>query len=231
MDRSTRRRRVFGALLLTAGFTATLAGCGNLTAGGIGEASVSMSGDAPDDPAPAPQPAIVSSTAPAGSDGASGGWTLAGSSLAGPMLAEEAEGQLEADLTVYLVSADGEPTAVTDGEVEVRLDLDGVEEPEIASRQVTATGYTALRMVFTDIEVEVDAGLVIGGQTVADTIDVEFEGMELVVEKPVAVEVREGQRVELLIDLNAQAWLQAVDPVTLTVDAQTFADLVTVRVR
>ena len=226
MDRYDDRRHPIRSLLALAG-VAVLWGCGNLTAGGIGEASVAMSADAPD---PAPSTAL----SPSG-DALPG---VQGALLGGPTpidhedgLDDDPEGQLEADLTVYLVSAEGELAPVTDGEVEVRVDLDGVEEPEIGSRPVTATSYTALRMVFTDIQVQVDAGLVIEGDTIVGPVDVEIDDVSLTVEKPIDVLVADGQRVELLIDLNADAWLQALDPVTLTVDAQTFADLVAVRLR
>lgn len=229
MDRRHEGRRTAGALLLAGGLAA-LTACGNLTAGGIGEASVVMSGDAPDETT-APQTAFVSQPASIQS------WQPTGIDLGsyGPATTDhdddDPEGQLEADVTVYLVSAAGELTSVTDGEVEVRLDLDGVEEPEIGSRTVTATSYTALRMVFTEIEAQVDAGLIIDGQPVTGPIDVEIEDLTLTVEKALSLEVAEGERVELLIDLNAESWLLAVDPETSTVDAQVFADLVTVRIR
>lgn len=195
-------------------------GCGNLTAGGVGEASVAMSGDAPDD-GPTPQMSVVSGPAQTShdADGGSG--------------EDDPEGQIEADLSVFLVAADGDLVPMTDGQVRVRVDLQGVEEPEIASRSVTATTYTHLRMVFTEIDVEVDAGLIINGEPVVGSIDVEIDDASLTVERPIDVEIGDGERVDLLIDLNADSWLQAVDPTAIppTVDAQVFADLVTVRVR
>lgn len=187
------------------------AACGNLTAGGVGEASVSMSGDASEDGA-SPQMAIMSG--PAATD----------------HLDDDPEGEVEADLSVFLVAADGELVPITDGEVRVRVDLQGVEQPEIGTQMVGATTYTGLRIVFTEIEAEVDAGLIIGGVPVTGPIDVEIEGV-LTIDRPIEVEIADGERVELLIDLNADSWLQAVDPVTLTVDAQVFADLVSVRRR
>ena len=39
------------------------------------------------------------------------------------------------------------------------------------------------------------------------------------------------ESVEILVDLNAASWLQAVDPTTSSVDATVFADLITVSVR
>ena len=46
-----------------------------------------------------------------------------------------------------------------------------------------------------------------------------------------ALDIGRDQRVELLVDLNAASWLQAVDPLRGTVDAQIFADLVSVIIR
>ncbi len=98
---------------------------------------------------------------------------------------------------------------------------------------MSAGTYTALRMVFTEIEAEVDAGLVIGGDTITGPVDVEIEDVNLPVERSLDLRIGDGERVELLIDLNSESWLLAVDPLTVppSVDAQVFADLVTVRVR
>ena len=226
MDRRIGRRHPTHSLTALAGLV-LLWGCGNLTAGGIGEASVVMSADAPD---PALTPAAVSPSADVLP-------TVQGALLGEPTPTDheggddDPDGEVEAELSAFLVASDGDLTAVTDGVVRVRVDLDGVEEPEIGSRLVTATSYTALRMVFTDIDVEVDPGTVINGQLITERIEVEIDDVSLTVEKPIDVLVTGGQRVELLIDLNADAWLQALDPETLTVDAQTFADLVAVRLR
>lgn len=228
-NRSSHRTRSGLALVLAMGAT----GCGNLTAGGVGEAAVVMSGDAPE-PTPqtmsatAPQPAIVGSNPAAGPVAPA---ALTGGPLGTDADADDPEGQFEADLSVFLVPAEGEPVRLTDGEVEVRLDLEGVEEPEIGSRQVTATTYTELRIVFTKIEVEVAAGLLIGGVEVTGPIDVDFGDLSLEVDRPLDLDIGDGERVELLIDLNSDSWLQAVDPVTLSVDAQVFADLLTIVVR
>lgn len=218
-------------------------GCGSLTAGGFGEATVVMSGDAPDQTSQAstsaPHPAIVGSEEPsvANSEGTALGEpaTVSGPSAGDALLPtdhdDDPEGELDVELSVFLVAADGDLVPVTDGVVRVRVDLDGVQEPEIGSTTVEARGYTGLRMIFTEIEAEVEAGLIIDGQPVIGLIDVEIDDANLPVTKAIDVEVAEGGRVELLIDLNADSWLLAVDPVTMTVDAQVFADLVTVRVR
>lgn len=211
----------------TAGLVVALAvaitGCGNLTVGGIGEASVAMSGDAPDDGS-TPRMAVVSDP------------SSESPNLSGPAPSEHEDnpdGEVEAELSVFLIAEDGTATTLTDGDVRIRVDLPGVEEPEIGSRRVSAGTYTALRMVFTEIEVEVDAGLVIDGEPIIGPIDVEFEDVDLPVQRSLDLQIQDGERVELLIDLNSEDWLQAVDPLTVppSLDAQIFADLVTVRVR
>ncbi|MDZ7780231.1 MAG: hypothetical protein U5R14_09920 [Gemmatimonadota bacterium] len=189
--------------------------CGNLTAGGIGQATVAMSGDAPD-PAAAPPMAILSDPQRTDHDND---------------YDDSPEGEVEAELSVFLVAADGGLVALTDGDVEVQMDLEGTEEPEIGSRNVSATTYTALRMIFTSIEVEVDPGLVVNGDTITGEVDVEIDDVDLPVDRTLDLQIGDGERVEILIDLNSERWLQAVDPRTQTVDAQVFAELVSVRVR
>lgn len=228
MDRCDEGRRIARSLLLLLGLP-TLIACGNLTAGGIGEASVAMSGDAPDDTT-APQTAVVASPADGGSSPAISAEPWGGPLTTDHLDGDEPEGEVEAELSVFLMSADGDLIALTEGDVRVRVDLRGAEEPEIGSRTVSAATYTTLRMVFTDIDVEVDSGVVIDGVPIVGPVDVEIEDV-LTVDRTIAVEIADGERVDLLIDLNSEAWLQAVDPVTSTVDAQVFADLVTVLVR
>lgn len=218
----------------------TLTACGNLTAGGLGEATVLVSGDAPDALAQLSRtlvhrPGRGGLTPQAGSSvGVAGPSVAPGPRPGGVPLPVEGggdpKGEVEAELSVFLVAEDGDLVPITDGDVRVRVDLDGVEEPELASRTVTAASYTGLRMVFVEIEADVDEGLVIDGQPVVGRVDVEIED-PLTVTKPLSIEVAEGASVELLIDLNAEQWLQAVVPATRTVHAQTFADLVSVTVR
>ncbi|MDH3270205.1 MAG: hypothetical protein OEN56_02660 [Gemmatimonadota bacterium] len=226
-------RRTPSAQLLSTLAVLGLAGCGNLTAGGFGEAIVVMSGDAPDDGA-SPQTSNAQSASPQSSSVVSSPRPFDSAALVsspGPSSHDDSpEGEVEAEFSLFLVAGDGDLVPLTNGDIRVRVDLEGVEEPQIASRSVTATTYTGLRMVFTEIEAEVDAGLIIGGEPVTGPIDVEID-IVLPVTKPLDLEIGDGERVEILIDLNAERWLLAVDPVTKTVDAQVFAELVSVVVR
>ena len=141
------------------------------------------------------------------------------------------EGEVEAEFRMYLIRVGGALVPLSDQEVRVRVDFEGIEEPEVASRTVEAATYSGFRIVFNEIEAEVDAGLVINGDTVTGPIDIELEGADLTVDRPVIFDVGDQETVELLVDLNAADWLQAVDPVAGTVSAAAFASFIEVFVR
>lgn len=213
--KSSTIRRLALALLIG------VAACGNFTAGGIetGEARVTLTGDA--------QPSGPASLAPAHAPP-----NVAASQGPSPTDDDDQpEGEVEAEFRIYLVKDNGGLTALTDTDVRVRVDLEGVEQPQVASRIVDAAVYTEFRIAFTEIEAEVDAGLIINGEPVTGPIDVELEGPDLIVDRPLAVDLGDGEVVEILVDLNAADWLQAVDPLTGTVSAEAFASFIEVRVQ
>lgn len=220
-DRTPRSAPPGGLRLFVLALTLAAAGCGNLTAGGAtGEAAVVVSGDAPDSP---PAASLI--------EGPPSAWAAA----SGPASTEHEEderpeGELEAEFSLFLVADGGELVPLTDGDVQIRIDLEGLGEPEVADRVVAARSYTGLRIVFSEIEVEVDAGLIIDGVEVTGPIDIEID-TSLVVEKSLALDIGDEERVVLVVDLNAASWLQAVDPVARTVDPQVFADLIAVGLR
>lgn len=206
--------RALGALLLAA-----VTACGNLTAGGAtGEAFVVLSGDVPD-------------AVPALASGVGESLALGVERPAASSHDDSPEGEIEVELRLLLVAEDGDLVPLTDTDVRVRVDLEGVRESEIADQVVSAARYTGLRLVFTEIEVEVDAGLIINGVPVTGSIRVELDDISLTFTKPLDFAIGDQERIGLIIDLNAADWLQAVDPVTATVDAQVFVDFVTVSVR
>ena len=211
-DRSKKRARLHARPATTLGLALTIAGCGNLTAGGA-TAKVSVSGNY-ESPAPAPSPVV------------------AGAGARAPIFlvegAEEAEGEIEIDLQVYLVSELGSAIRLGGEELRVNVDLQGAMMDEAVRERIAATRYSALRVVFTKIQAQVERGLVINGVPVVGEVHVQLEDISLEVLRPIDLEVFEGQSVELVIDLNAPAWLAAVDPVTHTVDQTVFAALVDV---
>jgi hypothetical protein len=190
---------------------------GNLTAGGLTETEVRVSGDAPDPP-------------PTGANTVQAGpWSQSDDGEDDD--ADEADGEIEADFLLFLDRADGSSLQLTEEEVQIRLDIRGEEEASAVVRTVPAERYTALRVVFSEIEVEIDAGLVIDGQplTGSVSVDVELEGITVV--RPLDLDFSDGDREELLLDLNTRSWITAVDPERLQVSAQAFADAIRVEVR
>jgi hypothetical protein len=201
-----------GALLVTVGAAA----CGNVTPGGVGEATVEVTGNVPQS-TPTPAPALGGVAAqlsePATTDSIDE--------------AEEAEGQVHVRFLVSLVAESGSETRLGE-EIEVEVDLQGADGPEVARELITATRYTELRLVFTEIKAEVEGGLIINGVPVVGELHVELEDVSLLVTRPIDLDVEDGESVAILVDLNAPAWLTAVDPLTLSVDETVFADLINV---
>ena len=110
-------------------------------------------------------------------------------------------------------------------------DLQGVRGPEVARQVVTAATYKALRIVFTEIETEIDAGVVINGVPVMGPVEIEIEDTVLTVDRSLNLTIGDAEVAVLVVDLNAASRLEALDPVSATVDAQVFANLITVVVQ
>jgi len=212
------RRRLLVRSLLVSVLLLVAACGGNLTAGGLTETEVRVSGDAPDPPPPGALPVFSSP------------WTQSDDDDDDDD-ADEAEGEIEADFLLFLERPDGSLLRLTDQEVQVDLDIRGEQEVSAVVRTVPAERYTALRVVFSEIEVEIDEGLVIDGQplTGSVSVDVELEGLTVV--RPLELDFSDGEREELLLDLNTRSWITAVDPEQLQVSAQAFADAIRVEAR
>lgn len=205
--------------------TAVLAGCGgSLTAGGFAEVDVAVSGDAPGNARGAPP------------GGSSGGLALstAGEGAIPPITTfdDGPEGEIELEFRLFLVRPDGTEEPLSRNEIEVEVDLSGDIEVDAIRATVAAGRYSALRIVFSEIEVEIDRGVVIGGVPVQGRIDIELEDDELVeVVRPLDLRLQDGDRVELLVDINAGIWLQAIDPSLRRVAERVFAEAISVAVR
>jgi hypothetical protein len=195
-------------------FLLSITACGNLTAGGFGEATVSVTGDhEPAAPSPSMSVAEAAASAPT---------LLPGQSD------DEPEGEIEIEFEVFLVNELGRRVQVGNDDLRVRVDLQGVRRLEATREQVPAVRYTELVVVFTDIEVEVEGGLVIDGVPIVGAVEVEFDDVSIEVVRAIDVDVQPNQVVDLVLDLNAPAWLAAVNPLTFSVDEAVFAALVNV---
>ncbi len=193
-----------------------IAGCGNVTAGGLtGEVTVTVSGDVPDAQGAAPQRAVgLSATGPLQMSGG------------GP------EGEVRASFFLYLETVTGGSFSLSEDQIQIRLDVQGMQKVDAVDRMVVPTGqYSQMRIVFTDIRVDVSDGLIINGDTVVGEVRVELKDTALTVTRPVNLNIRDGDSVFLLLDLNANTWLQAVDPALKVIAEDVFGDAVSVAVR
>lgn len=197
---------------------ALLAACGNLTAGGVGEVSVALSGDAPD-------AALLAGSSSAAAP-APGAPSLTNHDGGAP------EGEVEAEFTLFLVSESGSVLQLGGDRIRLRVDVSGRNELDaVDAQQVPPARYTELQVLFSEIEAEIDRGLVIDGVEVTGRIEVELEDLTLLVIRSIDLTVEGGGSSNLVVDLNAPAWLQFVDPVTQIVNEAAFADLIAVSVR
>lgn len=144
---------------------------------------------------------------------------------------DEPEGEVRAEFFINLVAASGDEVSMSEDQIRIRVDVQGRQELDVAVQAVPATLYTQIRIIFTDIRVEVASGLIIDGVPVVGEVEVELKDVALVVTRPLNLDIGDGESVFLLIDLNANTWLQAVDPVLGVIMKEVFANAVSVRVR
>ena len=139
---------------------------------------------------------------------------------------------MRADFFISLVAANGDEVSLSEDQIRIRLDVQGRQEVDAVDHTiVTATQYNQMRIVFTDVRVEVESGLIINGVPVVGEVRVELEDVALVVTRALNLSIKDGESVFLLIDLNANTWLQAVDPVLGVIMEEVFGNAVSVGVR
>lgn len=223
--RTTRRlARAITALTLACAPALALAGCGNVTAGGVtGDTDIYMTGDADGGGAAA---------APERAPRTQADTTPETTAPLGAVVGAGLEGEVQVTADLYLSDAGGAPVSLTpDGPVTVTLDLAGAQEPRVARQAVTLGSYDGLRVVFTDVVADVTAGLEIAGVTFTGPVTVDLGGDALTVERTLTLTVDPDRPLAVLVDLNAAAWLDLLDPVTGTVTGADFAGAIQVSVR
>jgi len=179
-------------------------GCGNLTAGGFGEVNVYVSGD---EPQPSPHPAAAS-VSPAQSSHAI------------------AVGDVDVSFFAYLRSEDGSGFQLGIDELFAQqLPIDGSEERLLKIQLTPEDRYTEVRLIFTQVTANVVGGLPVVGDVSVDLAS------NLTVSRVLDLDLSDDEEVDLVVDLNAPAWLQTADPVTRMVDPAVFAALVEVSLR
>lgn len=208
-------RSGLGAATLAVLLTSFLASCGNLTAGGFGEAKVVANGDAPEIAVQTAEP--LSGPARTDHEEQEGEEDI------------DPEGDIDLEFRLYLESPTGATLELSDRDLQIELELDGSIEADVITARVPANSYSGLRIAFSEIEIDVEAGVIIDGQEVMGPVDIEFEDLEIFL--PLDLTVLDGSVVEILLDMNAATWLAFVDPATKTVMPEHFAEAVTVRLR
>lgn len=117
-----------------------------------------------------------------------------------------------------------EPVATAEGAV---VPANASDTVRLGGSELDEGAFPTARVVFTRVTANVTGGLVIGGTGLTGRVDVAIAD-SVVVEVPVNVSAGSGD-VELLVDLDASAWLAAANPLTRTVSAAAFQAAVKVR--
>jgi len=191
-----------------------IGGCGNLTAGGArGTVESAVSGDAPE----------ASSQTGAEAPVASKSSTEAAALI---------EGQVDATLRIYLENEMGDRIPVVAEDSRTVVDVQGQTEATLSSVELPVGSYPRVRIVFTDVHADVEAGLLIGGISVVGRIDVGEPAVDsMVVERQAGILLEENRAIQLLVDMNSPSWLAEVDLESMLVDPVIFQQEVEMQVR
>lgn len=190
-----------------------LVGCGNVTAGGVSETDVYMSGDGGGQPAPTIQPSRAVAER-----------SLETAPMPAVLILGSLQGDLDVTVSLFLRSEGGSLVPLTpEGPAAVGLDLAGALEPRVAAEPMAAGSYDAMVLRFTDVTADVTGGLVIDGLPFLAPVEVDLGGPSLEVVKPLDLVVDDGVRRELLVDLNADVWIPLLDVLTGVVAGDDFA--------
>jgi hypothetical protein len=180
-------------------FLGGVTGCGNLTAGGAGEAEVFVAGD--------------------GQAAESAGGEAAPTSreAAVPAIVSHSfEGTVKVTLDVFAVGATEAAThssSLTGGVRTVEVDVRGEFPVSLGTVIVPPGVYGGVRVVFTEIRAQLTAGLgdlpLLGAGEVV--VDLGSSGA-LTVEREIVLALDEDDRLEVLIDLRAPVWIAIAAP-------------------
>lgn len=207
--------RIFAGALIVL----STAGCGQeMLAGGMrsGEASAVVT----DDPGTSSSTSSIETRAARMNLTPTGGISAATAAASGSILVEG---------SVALESAGGQTIILGDGPGAASVQIGSAALSKLAASEVEVGRYINARVTFTRVEADVSGGLIVGvGVAVTGKVTVLLP-QPLVIEAPIELLVREDGEHTVIIDLNSEVWLAAVDPLLLTVPTQAFAAAVTIR--
>jgi hypothetical protein len=192
-----------------------LAGCGKeVLVGGQKHVDTRATGDG------TPEGSASGTRAPAFARSPSG--AIAGA------VAGRAQGTVTFEAKVALLTSGGAAVALG-SPATTTARIDGSDTVAVASGDVPAARYTAVRVTFTRVQANVTGGLLLGGVGATGLFTVSIlPGDSIVVERAVDLGAEEASA-RVLVDLDASAWLGTADPLTRLVAAATFRDAVKVR--
>ncbi|HEU0054012.1 MAG TPA: hypothetical protein VFQ39_12590 [Longimicrobium sp.] len=141
-------------------------------------------------------------------------------------------GSVEFRARVYVRSSAGGWAELTDGAFQrASVDAGGHGSSQIfAGSRVEAGTYDRVRMVFDEVNADITASVTVGGASLTGNVSV-ATGDSLVVERTIQAQASAGFTTQLLLNLNADAWLSRVNLATRTVSAADFASAIGVEVR
>jgi hypothetical protein len=166
--------------------------------------------------------------AAAGDDGAS----LSRSGDGPSYTSSSAQGTVSFEARAYLQTSAGAWVELTDGAYEaasVTASSTRSTASTFATGNVAATSYTRVRLVFREVDADVQGGVTVGTGVLTGSVTVNggSDG-EIVVERAVSVNAQAGATTRLLLDLNANAWLSQTSLTTRSVSEAAFASALSV---
>lgn len=204
-------------------FALLATGCGvELTAGGqTGDVRAVATSNGSSSRAPGPSRAEATAREAGSADAATSG-------AAGSLVVR---GSLAFTAAVTLVREDGEEVPITRGYSDAVVRIEGADSVEVARDSVPVGTYTRARVAFRRMEADVIEGLLVGGVPIRGRVSVAIGPEPIVVESPVLLRVQPNGEHTLVIDLNAEAWLLTLNPLTREVLGASFRSAVDLRVQ
>jgi hypothetical protein len=146
-----------------------------------------------------------------------------------------AQGTVSFDARAYVQTSTGAWVELTDGafhSVSVAASSTASSAQTFASGNVQAASYTHVRVVFRQVDANVQGGVTVGAGLLTGSVTVNggADG-EIVVERAISVNAQAGATTHLLLDLNSNLWLNQASATTHTVSESAFASAVAVAVR
>lgn len=145
-----------------------------------------------------------------------------------------AEGTVSFRARVYVRSKVGSWVELTGRQAQqATVDASGRGAAEVfATARVNAGSYQQVRVVFEDVRANVSGGIRIGTGLLTGELRVDLQGdNQVVVERQVSATASAGATTEILINLNADAWLSQASAQSRTVSEAAFQSAVQVTAR